>query len=134
MATISNPKPNPTPPQPLPPDPADPITPTPTRIHGADFLVSAPGHVLSVKSTSILVLCSSILVLSAVAPSRAQPHPEEPCRVGTQNETPQALNEKLQDCEGVLKPPRVGDADMAVEPPVNSEMPVISPGDLPGQS
>ena len=138
MATIPNPdpKPNPTPPQPVPPDPADPISPTPTRICATDFIVSAAGDVFkSARLGAMLVLCGSMLVLSAITPTRAQPYPEQPCAVDKGDESPQALNEKLGNCKGVLKPPHVGDAEIAVEPPaVNSEMPVVKPGELPDKS
>jgi hypothetical protein len=44
-----------------------------------------------------------------------------------------SLTEKLDPCDGVLKPPAVGDQEMTLPPPGDGEMPVITPRDLPQQ-
>jgi hypothetical protein len=44
-----------------------------------------------------------------------------------------SLTEKLDPCDGVLKPPAVGDQEMTLPPPADGEMPVIKPRDLPQQ-
>lgn len=45
----------------------------------------------------------------------------------------QSLSEMLDDCRGVLVPPRTGDSDIAKPPPDIGETPVIRPDDLPKQ-
>lgn len=42
-----------------------------------------------------------------------------------------ALTEKLDDCNGVLKPPSVGDGDIVAPAPQTGQMPVITPNELP---
>jgi hypothetical protein len=54
--------------------------------------------------------------------------PEEP---GTTGSTGQTLSDKLQESEGVLKPPATGDNQAVVPPPEMPSMPVIRP---PGMS
>ena len=44
-----------------------------------------------------------------------------------------SLSDKLDPCDGVLKPPPTGDREMAQPPPSTGEMPIIKPGDLPPQ-
>lgn len=85
---------------------------------------------------AILVMSGALWAASAVAQTPPQIGPEQACRAYTDGQDSQALGEKLQECRGVLKPPRVGDAEMAVEPepPGKSRMPVIQPGELPDQS
>ena len=39
----------------------------------------------------------------------------------------------LEDCHGVLKPPDIGDSDMAEPAPDVGETPVLRPGELPRQ-
>jgi len=84
--------------------------------------------------TAILIICGIVFATSVSA--QTPPQAEQPCRAYAEGQDSQALSEKLQDCKGVLKPPRVGDAGMAVEPEPDgkSRMPVIEPGDLPDQS
>lgn len=88
------------------------------------------------KLASFIVLRMATGAIWLPAPAAAQPHPEQACRVEGAEQSPGAVTDKLQECKGVLKPPRVGDADMAVEPPdrANSEMPIIEPGEIPDQS
>lgn len=42
-----------------------------------------------------------------------------------------SLTEKLDDCNGVLKPPSVGDGEIVEPAPQAGQMPVIKPNDLP---
>jgi hypothetical protein len=74
------------------------------------------------------------------------PHPED-CRAMPDDQgandrrqpgevdpqTTQSLTEKLDPCNGVLKPPPVGDQELTLPPPDTGEMRVIRPRDLPGQ-
>jgi hypothetical protein len=45
----------------------------------------------------------------------------------------ESLTEKLDPCNGVLKPPEVGDQEMTTPPPDEGETPIIRPGELPEQ-
>jgi hypothetical protein len=54
--------------------------------------------------------------------------PDDPATTGS---TGQTLSERLQQSEGVIKPPPTGDAEMTVKPPTNPPMRVIRP---PGTS
>jgi hypothetical protein len=46
---------------------------------------------------------------------------------------PKSLAEALDNCNGVLKPPRVGDGGISRPPPEKGETPVIRPGEIPQQ-
>jgi hypothetical protein len=71
--------------------------------------------------------------------------PPENCRVtpppsggqipgeGTDPQTTQSLSGKLGPCDGVLKPPAVGDQEITQPPPDTGEMRVIQPHELPEQ-
>jgi hypothetical protein len=44
-----------------------------------------------------------------------------------------SLTDTLEDCNGVLKPPVVGDSEISEPPPNVGETPIIRPGDVPAQ-
>ncbi|MBY5444885.1 hypothetical protein HFO93_15620 [Rhizobium leguminosarum] len=44
-----------------------------------------------------------------------------------------SLSQKMDDCNGVLKPPPTGDSDFSKPAPEEGKTPVIRPDDLPGQ-
>ncbi|OHV81909.1 hypothetical protein [Ensifer sp. LCM 4579] len=46
---------------------------------------------------------------------------------------PQVLARKLEECNGVLKPPRVGDSELVEPAPDVGRTPVIRPDELPPQ-
>jgi hypothetical protein len=93
-----------------------------------------------------MALC---LVAAACAPSFAQnadaKRQPEKCRADPQTDSQgqqkntdgqtasPSLTEKLDPCDGVLKPPAIGDQEMTQPPPATGEMPVIKPRDLPQQ-
>ena len=96
--------------------------------------------------------CLAVCVFAAAcAPGLAQdsgtnPPPSQKCRAQPQADSPDqpkngqteataspSLTEKLAPCDGVLKPPAVGDQEMTQPPPAMGEMPVIKPRDLPQQ-
>jgi hypothetical protein len=106
----------------------------PTDLSAAQRELFAPTR--GTKLASLIFLCVATGAIWLPALAAAQPHPEQPCRIEGGEQPAGALTDKLQECKGVLKPPRVGDADMAVEPPdrANSEMPIIEPGEIPDQS
>lgn len=58
----------------------------------------------------------------------------ERCRVKPGVEDNQgALARKLDDCDGILKPPKVGDTEIVEPAPDTGRTRVIRPGDLPRQ-
>ena len=59
--------------------------------------------------------------------------PEEPEPVLPDGDEDESLTEKLDPCNGVLKPPAVGDQEMTTPPPNEGETPIIRPGELPEQ-
>ena len=59
---------------------------------------------------------------------------DTPCRVAPEEpQTDGSLTETLNDCNGVLKPPAVGDPGIVEEAPDVGKMPVIPPSALPEQ-
>ena len=67
---------------------------------------------------------------------RATPQPENQDRQKNKEVNPQdqqSLTEKLDPCNGVLKPPAVGDQEMTRPAPDVDNMPEVKPRDLPGQ-
>jgi hypothetical protein len=90
-----------------------------------------------ILSTTILALLHSPALLQA-QPENEQPAPADPCSAqpkaerDTQPDTDE-LTEKLDRCNGVLKPPPNGDQEIEKPPPETGETPVIPPGELPDQ-
>lgn len=98
----------------------------------------------------ILITSAAVLLAiseASLAQDREATPPSDKCRAAPQTESQdqrqkntdtsqrnqQPLAEKLDPCGGVLKPPPVGDQEMSRPPPQTGEMPVLKPGDLPGQ-
>ena len=52
------------------------------------------------------------------------------CSADAGNSPGKDLSEKLDDCNGVLKPPKVGDSELVEPHKPTGTMPVIKPGDL----
>jgi hypothetical protein len=59
--------------------------------------------------------------------------PDQPKNGQTDATASPSLTEKLAPCDGVLKPPAIGDKEMTQPPPATGKMPVIKPRDLPQQ-
>ncbi|WP_426131877.1 hypothetical protein [Pararhizobium sp. PWRC1-1] len=53
------------------------------------------------------------------------------CTVKSDAESEKNLSEKLDDCNGVLKPPIVGDGKIVSPSNSTGTMPIIKPGELP---
>jgi hypothetical protein len=94
------------------------------------------------KRILAIVALSGVMAASAVAqthprdpnmpdPKTTIPEKVEPQDPGTTGSTGQTLSDKLQQNEGVLKPPATGDTEAVVPPPQMPSMPVIKP---PGTS
>ena len=79
---------------------------------------------------------SVVIVPTRAAFAQAQ---QGECAVGTPqtgtapnaNPGSGSLTEKLDDCNGVLKPPAVGDSEIVEPAPQTGQMPVITPNELP---
>lgn len=54
-------------------------------------------------------------------------------QTGEQKPPPGDLTQKLDPCDGVLKPPPTGDAGMTAPPPDAGNTPIIKPGQVPQQ-
>lgn len=92
------------------------------------------------------LLATPVLAQGDTADPRAIAPPPEKCRVeptqldaatdGAPTQDSQAsasLTEKLDDCDGVLKPPAVGDGGIAEPAPDEGKTPTVKPEDLPAQ-
>jgi hypothetical protein len=96
---------------------------------------------LSTISIAAILLSS----LAGSADDRDITPPAENCRVAppqtgdrgeqdrTDPQTTQSLSGKLGPCDGVLKPPAVGDQELTQPPPDTGETRVIRPHELPEQ-
>jgi hypothetical protein len=99
-----------------------------------------------------LAIVAGIVILSSAMPAFSQtdakPAPASPCQAqpdangnagnnsdGSGEDKTQAgsLTEKLDPCNGVLKPPPTGDSDMTEPAPNQGNTPIIKPGDVPPQ-
>jgi hypothetical protein len=71
----------------------------------------------------------------AVSPCQAEPDRNGSADGGTGRQQPPAgdLTQKLDPCDGVLKPPPTGDGDMTEPAPDLGNMPIIRPGEVPPQ-
>lgn len=84
------------------------------------------------------------LTTAALAQTEAPAEPSDKCQMQTpedgtkkdaqpQTGDDRSLTETLDGCGGVLKPPPVGDGEIAEPPPDDGETPVIRPGEVPEQ-
>ena len=96
-----------------------------------------------------IVLGLAVVLMSglpAAAQTGVQVKPVENCQAqpdSNATQKPQAdakpnaqsddLTASLQPCGGVLKPPPTGDQNATTPPATGSEMPVITPGEVPKQ-
>ena len=61
----------------------------------------------------------------------AKPVPKQHCVSPESQQDKSELSTKLDDCNGVLKPPKVGDKEIVSPTPETGTMPVVKPGELP---
>ncbi|WP_457937580.1 hypothetical protein [Mesorhizobium sp. 10J20-29] len=93
---------------------------------------------MSLSKTALIpmMFASMACVQSASAQTTGptEEAPGSPCQV-TPGEQPDggSLTDTLDECNGVLKPPAVGDPDMVEQAPDVGETPVIPPAELPEQ-
>ena len=90
--------------------------------------------------TLVLAACLAVLqspAAMAQSENERQPPPADPCETLPEAErnaepgTEQELAEKLDRCNGVLKPPPTGDQAIEEPPPDTGTTPVIPPNELP---
>jgi hypothetical protein len=100
-----------------------------------------------------LAIVAGMVILSSAMPASAQtdgqPAPASPCQAqpdpngdagkdtgqnGEDKTQAGSLTEKLDPCNGVLKPPPTGDSDMTEPAPDQGNTPIIKPGDVPPQA
>ncbi|MCJ9750664.1 hypothetical protein MOV61_08020 [Neorhizobium sp. BETTINA12A] len=83
----------------------------------------------------LLPLVATVLSLPSVASAQAPPGkcvaPSQPNHGHGSAGSPQDLSKKLDDCNGELKAPSVGDAEMVEPAPDTGNSRVIRPGELP---
>jgi hypothetical protein len=84
----------------------------------------------------VLVLAFSILNGSPGLAEQAAPRVEtDRCRVDPGVDDDQkSFADKLDECNGVLEPPRVGDSEIVEPAPDVGKTPVIRPKELPSQN
>ncbi|ACS60726.1 hypothetical protein Rleg_5964 (plasmid) [Rhizobium leguminosarum bv. trifolii WSM1325] len=83
----------------------------------------------SARSLCGFVLALSVLGMSGSAMAQTNEVAKD-CRVKPDTERAKNLSGQLDDCNGVLKPPKIGD-EIVTPAPSTGTMPVIKPGDLP---
>jgi hypothetical protein len=102
----------------------------------------------SEESMAERLLIAFCVMLLLAAPAAAQSSPEEQlpdeCQAQPRSDgsgqgdsgqpsSPDGLTEKLDPCNGVLRPPPVGDQEITEPPPDTGTTPIIPPGDVPPQ-
>jgi hypothetical protein len=92
-------------------------------------------HTLAGKSVAAWVLAFSVFYASPVQAEGTNPAVDnDRCGVDPGVEgNPKSFGDKLDACNGVLKPPRVGDSELVEPTPDVGKTPVIRPGELPEQ-
>jgi len=90
-------------------------------------------RVVIFAATSLLAI-SVLVSAEALSQGADNATQSERCRAepGIDRER-QALAQKLEECNGVLKPPRAGDPDLVEPAPNVGKTPVIRPDELPPQ-
>ncbi|WP_111564670.1 hypothetical protein [Rhizobium sp. AN80A] len=81
-------------------------------------------------SIATLVL-SAAFAPSAASAEDAKPAVEQDCNLPTGQQDNAKLSSKLDNCNSVLKPPKVGDNEIVAPTPHTGTMPVVKPGELP---
>lgn len=85
------------------------------------------------KSVITFATVTAMVATSAFAQS-TDADGSDRCRVSPDVDSNQrAFADKLDDCNSVLKPPRVGDTEITTPAPDVGKTPVIRPGELPPQ-
>lgn len=78
------------------------------------------------------LLAFAALIATPVLSQTPAQNTENPCRISPDGDQ-KPLSQTLDDCNGVLKPPKVGDSEMVEPAPDVGKSRLIRPGDLPAQ-
>jgi len=87
---------------------------------------------LHIKSRTSLILLTTGLLLPLPGSGSAQSDERgsSPPACSTERQTERPEQRALEMCNGLLKPPSVGDAEILNRPPKGGTMPIIRPKDL----
>ena len=77
------------------------------------------------------IVLSVTLASGAATAEDAKPATKQDCVPSNGQQDKTKLSSKLDDCNGVLKPPKVGDKEIVAPTPQTGTMPVVKPGELP---
>ena len=78
----------------------------------------------------MMTLSAGLLLASTVFAAAEADRQATDCVVDP-SRSQKELSDKLDNCDSVLKPPRVGDSEIVEPAPSTGDMPVLKPGDLP---
>ena len=77
------------------------------------------------------MILSATIAPGAASAKDAKPAVKQDCTAPTGQKDSSKLTSKLDNCNGVLKPPQVGDKEIVAPTPQTGTMPVVKPGELP---
>lgn len=83
------------------------------------------------KAATVLVVLSFLGASSAAIAQEANPQGKGDCVAGPTKDHEKTFSEKLDDCNSVLVPPKVGDGEIVSPTPKTGTMRVIKPSDVP---
>lgn len=89
---------------------------------------------LDYKAFKAVAILSTVAIFGVSGSSFAQSNDTQTqgnCTAKPGETTNQGHSTKLNDCNGVLKPPKVGDSEIVEPHQPTGTMPVIKPGELP---
>lgn len=78
------------------------------------------------------LLAFAALIATPVLSQAFAQNTENPCRIPPDGDQ-KSLSQTLDDCNGVIKPPKVGDSELVEPAPDVGKSRLIRPGDLPAQ-
>ncbi|TAX63646.1 hypothetical protein ELI03_36075 [Rhizobium leguminosarum] len=93
-----------------------------------------PTYILTRPARTLggFVLALSLLEMSGTAMAQGNEVPKD-CHVKSGTERSKTLSGQLSECNGVLKPPKIGDGDIVTPAPSTGTMPIIKPDELPSK-
>lgn len=83
----------------------------------------------SCRPTGGKILALSLACVAFTSTAQAAEQPAK-CRVEAGSTQSTELTGKLDRCNGVLKPPKIGDSELVTPAPATGTMPVINPDQL----
>lgn len=80
----------------------------------------------------VLAAAFSATISAGTASAKDAPSPAKSrCTITSDQQEKTNLSGRLDSCDSVLEPPKVGDKDIVAPTPQTGTMPVVKPGDLP---